>query len=135
MGKFTKKVKKIIFKEQIHILFLIIAILALLIVLPLGVRKTNPKFVVILDYGNGYTRTFVGAPWDGMSAWDTLQQAAAHSYVTVDTMADFYPRAIDSWEDGKNGKHWALYVNDARILDRPIDAKINPGDTVVWKFE
>ena len=129
------KVSKIIFKEQFHILFLVIAILVLLVIIPMGAIKTNSEFMVVVDFGNGYARKFVGAARDDMSAWDTLQQAAAHSFMTVETMADFYPRAIDSWEDGEGGKHWALYVNNSKVWERPIDVKIDSGDTVLWRFE
>ena len=127
-------VKKV-FKEQFHVILLIVAVLLLMVIFPVGISKKNPGFVTIVDYGNGVKRKFVGATRDNMSAWDTLQQAAAHSYVTVETMKDFYPKAIDSWEDGKNGKHWILYLNNEKVLERPIDVKINSGDTVVWRFE
>ncbi len=107
----------------------------LLFILPLRVGISRSNFLMVVDYGNGVERKFVGNSKLGISAWDSLQQAVAHAYVRVDVSKDFYPQMIDSWKNGKDGKEWALYINNKKISESPITIKINPGDTVVWKFE
>ena len=113
----------------------IIAFLILILIIPLSAGIPNSNFLMIVDYGDGHLRKFTGSSKAGVSAWDSLQQAAAHSYLQVDTTKDFYPKIIDSKENGKDGKQWALYINKKKISESPINIKINGGDTIVWKFE
>ncbi len=112
-----------------------VAILALMLIIPSSIGVPSSSFLMVIDYGDGHQRKFTGNSNGSVSAWDSLQQAAAHSYLKIDISKDFYPEMIDSWTNGKNGKNWKLYVNKKKISDSPINIKINGGDTVVWKFE
>lgn len=118
------------------ILGLFAGILVLILFLPLSVdKKQTDGFVVKIDYGNGVEKNFSGSPKINKTAWDTLQQASAHSFLSVDVADGFYPSAIDQRENGEGGKHWILYVNKKRTFASPIEVKINSGDDILWKFE
>ena len=115
-----------------------LAFLILILVLPLsaGVKlRKGEGFVVVVDYGNGVERKFWGSSKIKSTAWDTLQQASAHSFLEVDAAKDFHPVSIDQKENGEDGKRWVLYVNNERIFISPIEVKIDSGDEVLWKFE
>lgn len=126
-----------IFKKQTWISFLgvLLAFLVLILILPFsaGYKKTE-GFVVSVDYGNGVEKKFWGSSNMSRTAWDTLQQANANSFLDVNTAENFYPYSIDQKENGEEGQ-WTLYVNNERIFASPIEVKINSGDQVLWKFE
>lgn len=127
-----------IFKKETwaSILGLLLAFFILILILPvsLGPKKTE-GFLVVVDYGNGVEKKFWGSSKMNRSAWDTLQQASAHSFLEVDIAEDFYPTSIDQKENGEGGRHWVLYVNNERMFASPIEVRVNSGDEVLWKFE
>ena len=108
----------------------------LVLFLPFSVGPKKIEGVVVkVDYGNGVQKKFWGSSNQSRSAWDTLQQASAHSFLQVDVAEDFYPVSIDQMENEESGKQWTLYVNNQRIFSSPIEVQINSGDEVLWKFE
>jgi hypothetical protein len=92
--------------------------------------------ILILDYGNGNVRKFKG-PVDGKGtkAWNLLQQASAVSGINVEIADHFIPQNIDGFENGKDGKKWAFYINGERQTATPFEIEIGPGDKVVFRFE
>lgn len=127
-----------IFKKEIwvSVLGLLLAFFILILILPVSLgHKKMEGFLVMVDYGNGVEKKFWGSSKMNKSAWDTLQQASAHSFLEVDVAEDFYPASIDKKQNGENGKNWTLYVNKKRIFASPIEVRINSGDEVLWKFE
>ena len=127
-----------IFKKQTWVSFLgiLLAFLILILLMPFfaGYKKSE-GFVVSVDFGNGVEKKFWGSSRISKTAWDTLQQANAHSFLEVNIAGDFYPSSINKMENGENGRQWALYVNNERVFASPIEVKINSGDQVLWKFE
>lgn len=116
----------------------VLAFLVLILILPFSVDTKPQKkdgFTVMIDYGNGVGKKFQWSPNGKSTAWDTLQQASAHSFLEVAVAPDFYPTSIDQKENGKEGKHWILYINNERIFSSPIEVKISSGDEILWKFE
>lgn len=126
-----------IFKKETWVYFFsaLFACLVLILVLPISVGVSNKDFIVVLDYGDGTEKKFTGDVNGSISAWDTLQQASANDIIVVDPGPDFYPKAIDSLENGNSGKNWELYVNGKMVSEPPINVNIKDGDMVVWKFE
>lgn len=126
-----------IFKRETwaYVLFFIAAVLILILILPFSAGVPQSDFVVVLDYGNGTEKKFTGNLNGNISAWDALQQANANSLIQLDAASDFYPRTIDSWENGHWGKNWSLYIKGNRISQSPINVNITSGDTVLWRFE
>ena len=127
-----------IFKKQVWVSFLVVllAFLILILILPFSAGyKKSEGFVVSVDYGNGVEKKFWGSSSRSKTAWDTLQQANAHSFLEVNASEDFYPASIDQKENGEEGKQWVLYINNERVFASPIEVKINSGDQVLWKFE
>lgn len=118
------------------VLGLLLSFLILLLLLPFsaGPKKVE-GFTVAVDYGNGVEKKFSGSSKMNKTAWDTLQQASAHSFLNIDVGEDFYPEAIDEKENGEDGRKWVLYINNERIFVSPIEVKINSGDQVLWRFE
>lgn len=125
------------FKKEVRIYAVFFAFAVLFLILFSSSRSGIKKgdFVVVLDYGNGVEKKFTGSFHGSISAWDTLQQVSANSIIKLEAAPDFYPQKIDSWENGKWGKNWTLYINGKKVSQSPIDANINMGDTVLWKFE
>ena|SRR3989344_4498724 len=126
-----------IFKKETwaYALFFVFALLMLILLFPLSAGAPKIGFVVVVDYGDGTEKKFTGNLNDRTSAWDVLQQASANSIIELDAAPDFYPKNIDSWENGRWGKNWVLYLNGNRVLEPPIDVSISNGDTVLWRFE
>ena len=123
-------------KKSFYIFALgLVAISALLLIIPMSAGIPNSNFLMVIDYGNGRQRKFIGNSRGAVSAWDSLQQATAHAYLKVDVGKNFYPEMIDFLINEKDGKQWVLYINKKKISESPINIKINDGDTVVWKFE
>ena len=118
------------------ILAVALALSVLIVILPFSAGpKKMEGFVVSVDYGNGVEKKFWGSSKMNRSAWDTLQQASAHSFLDVEAAEDFYPSSINGKENGENGKQWTLYINNKRIFASPIEVRINSGDEILWKFE
>lgn len=131
-----------IFKKKtwMSVLWAFFALLILIILLPFSAKygaetKNYEGYTVGIDYGKGVQKKFWGSSQMGKTAWDTLQQANAHSFLMVDIGEDFYPTSIDQTENGEEGKEWVLYVNSERVFGSPIEVKINSGDEVLWRFE
>ncbi|MEK7503272.1 MAG: DUF4430 domain-containing protein [Patescibacteria group bacterium] len=126
-----------IFKKETwaYTLFFVCILLILTLLLPLSAGFPKNDFVVVLDYGNGPEKKFTGKLSGGISAWDVLQQASANSIIKLEAAPDFYPKNIDSWENGRWGKNWTLYINGNKVSQEPINVSINNGDTVLWRFE
>lgn len=126
-----------IFKKEtwIYILFCAVAAVLLVILLPLSAGVKKGDFMVVLDYGNGTEKKFTGNLNWNISAWDVLQQANANSIIKLEAAPDFYPKTIDSWENGHADKKWTLYLNGYKITKSPIDVNINKGDALLWRFE
>ncbi len=127
-----------IFKKEIwlYVAVLFFALLILVVILPFKVDfvKSN-NFIVVVDYGNGMEKKFSGSLNRRISAWDTLQQANAHSFIDIETASNFVPESIDDLKNGANGKYWNLYINGNKLSRSPIDVEVNVGDKVVWKYE
>ena len=126
-----------IFKKEVWVSFLgiLLAFLILILILPFSAGyKKSEGFVVSVDFGNGVEKKFWGSVDMSKTAWDTLQQANAHSFLEVNASEDFYPASIDQKENGEGGQ-WALYINNERIFASPIEVKISSGDQVLWQFE
>jgi len=90
---------------------------------------------VIIDYGNGKTRTFRGPIEENTRIWDAFQQAIAVGGINIELSDHFVPSKIDGLGNGDGNKHWNLYVNNVKQKFSPFEIKIKPGDKVVFKFE
>jgi|SRR3989344_2834796 len=126
-----------IFKKEtwVYVLLGVLVLLILILILSIGVEVKNNDFVAVVDYGDGVEKKFTGDLNADISAWDILQQASANGIVMVDSGSDFYPNAIDSLENGKWGKNWALYINGKKMSESPISVSVKNGDMMLWKFE
>jgi hypothetical protein len=97
--------------------------------------SSNKEITMVLDYGNGETRTFKGPAAGEEKVWNLFQQAIAAGRIDVSISDHFVPQAIDGFQDGANGKHWTLYVNNIRQKFAPFEIQAEPGDEIVFRFE
>lgn len=99
------------------------------------ISSSSKETTVVLDYGNGKTRIFKGPVAGEEKVWDLFQQAIAAGGIDVNISDHFVPQIIDGLQDGANGKHWTLYVNNARQKFAPFEIQAKPGDEIVFRFE
>ncbi len=98
-------------------------------------QPASKEVFLVIDYGNGKVRKFGGPIDDSAKSWDLLQQAIAVSGIKVEVAGSFVPKVIDGFSDGKDGKHWSFYLNKQKQTQTPYEAKIKPGDEVMFRFE
>lgn len=99
------------------------------------ISSSSKETTVVLDYGNGKTRIFKGPVAGEEKVWDLFQQAIAAGGINVNISNHFVPQIIDGFQDGANGKHWSLYVNNVRQKFAPFEIQVKPGDEIVFRFE
>jgi hypothetical protein len=97
--------------------------------------QISKQSTVIIDYGNGQMRKFGGLTEENTSVWNLFQQAIAVGGIKVEISDHFIPRVIDGLENGVDGKHWELYVNNTKQEFSPFDIQARPGDQVIFRFE
>jgi len=97
--------------------------------------SSDKETTVAFDYGNGKTRVFKGPAAGEEKVWNLFQQAIAAGGISVNISDHFVPQIIDGLKDGANGKHWSLYVNNARQKFAPFEIQAKPGDEIVFRFE
>lgn len=91
--------------------------------------------LVAIDYGNSKIRRFKGPVSEETKAWDLFQQAISVGGINVEIADHFVPQNIDGLKNGKDGKQWNLYVNNAKQKFSPFEVQVKPGDEVVFKYE
>lgn len=101
---------------------------------PLEISK-NKEATVVIDYGNGKTRTFKGSVGESLSVWDAFQQAIAAGGINVEISDHFLPEAIDGFKNDSKGKSWSFYLNNVRQEFSPFGIRIRPGDEIIFRFE
>ena len=89
---------------------------------------------LVIDFGDGYSRSFLTSHREGSNAWDMLQQANAIYGIPLSVENHFKPKAIGDKENGEEGKKWNFYL-DGKAHDEPFRAQLSGGEVVMFKFE
>lgn len=98
-----------------------------------GLKKDELKLVI--DYGNGKSRTFMTRYREGITAWDMLQQANAVYNIPIEIENHFAPKSIDNFKNGESGRRWTFYINGRKSRELPAEVSLSGGEVVIFKFE
>lgn len=97
---------------------------------------------LVIDFGDGGQKRFPAIAWrDGLTVLDALVAAKAIPHgITFDVKGSGESALVKQIDDvvnqaGAAGKNWLFYVNDKLAKRSCGVATIQPGDTILWKFE
>ncbi|MDA0658504.1 MAG: DUF4430 domain-containing protein [Planctomycetota bacterium] len=96
---------------------------------------------LVIDYGDGVQKHFVGLPYfEGMTVHDLLLAASQHGrgirFQTRGEESTAFLVEIDGVvNSGSDGLNWVYRVND-KVADQGFATYVlSAGDTVLWKFD
>jgi len=122
---------------------LVIALAAVLMLgRPATAQSTADGVRLIIDYGDGISKTIDNLPWSaGNTVLDVLKEAASRPHGISFTYAGSGASAVLSKIDdvqnqggGPGKKNWQYWV-DGRYGDRSFAAfEVKAGDVVTWRF-
>ena len=98
-----------------------------------------PAVRLVIDYGDGVQKHFTQLPWKkGITAFDALQQAAAHrrgiEFRHRGAGATAFVTQIDDLKNEGRKRNWVFRVNN-KLAERSCGIEtLKPGDTILWKF-
>ncbi len=106
---------------------------------PVGKRRTVE---LVIDYGDGVQKHFDEIAWkESMTVLDVLQAGSRHSHgITFTSHGTGESLLISKLDDLANqggttsDKNWIFRVNGQLGDESCALAKVNAGDTVLWKF-
>lgn len=106
-----------------------------------SVVDSNVIVRLVVDYGDGVQKHFVGLPhFDGMTVHDLLVAASQHTrgirfQVRGEGSTAFLVDIDGVVNDGSNGLNWVYRVNH-KVADQGFASFVlSAGDTVLWKFD
>lgn len=110
---------------------------------PTPTATTGKTVQLVIDFGDGGQKRFPAIAWrDGMTALDALETAKAIPHgITFSSHGSSEKALVEKIDDVANqegaagAKNWLFYVNDKLAKKSCGIATIQPGDTVLWKFE
>jgi hypothetical protein len=101
-------------------------------------RETNNKAFLVIDFGNGDTRTSPEKITSNTTAFDLLEKGTESLGLRLETKQYDFGILVDKiglLKNGQNDSYWIYYVN-GQAPDVASDKKIlTPGDNVKFKFE
>jgi hypothetical protein len=101
--------------------------------------EAKPQLRLIIDYGDGAQKHFVGFAWrEGLTVLDLLKAADRHPHgIDIEYRgqgATAFLTKIDDLENEGSGKNWIFRVN-GKLADRSFAVfELKRGDTILWKF-
>ena len=98
-------------------------------------RPASGELRLVIDFGDGRTRTFVTDSPREKTAWERLQQAQFRYRLNLEVAAGFVPQAIEDLENGEFGRRWVWYKNGRKENKTPMELSVSGGDTLVFRFE
>jgi Domain of unknown function (DUF4430) len=114
----------------------------LLIVAAAGDRAQAQSATVrlVIDYGDGASKTITGLPWakgstvlDVMNAAKSRPHGITFSYTGSGASA-FLTHIDDVANEGGGKKNWQLWVNTSYADKSFADYELQPSDVVFWRF-
>lgn len=106
-----------------------------------GAAGAAEKVRLVIDYGDGVQKHFNELPWrDGLTVLSATQLAEKHSHgigvrVRSSGSTAFLLQIDDVANEGGGGKNWVFRVN-GKLGDRSCGiAKVEAGDTILWRFQ
>lgn len=95
---------------------------------------------LVVDYGDGAEVRFKALPWkEGMTVLDALNAAQAHrhgiKFVTRGKGSSTLITKIGDLANEGDGKNWLYSVNEKRGEVSAGAHKVEPRDTILWRFE
>jgi uncharacterized protein DUF4430 len=95
---------------------------------------------LVVDYGDGAELRFKALPWkEGMTVLDALNAAKAHrhgiTFVTRGKGSSTLVTKIGDQANEGDGKNWLYSVNEKRGEVSAGAQKVEPQDTILWRFE
>jgi Domain of unknown function (DUF4430) len=95
---------------------------------------------LVIDYGDGVSKTITGLPWakgstvlDVMNAAKSRQHGITFSY-TGSSASAFLTRIDDVANEGGGKKNWQLWVNTSYADKSFAVYELQPSDVVFWRF-
>ncbi|HDY72643.1 MAG TPA: DUF4430 domain-containing protein [bacterium] len=101
-------------------------------------ENIKKEIVLVIDDGEGDSRTFKVGFNKGMTAFDALKNKAKELGLTLKTKTfdiGIMIEAIGNKENGKEGKYWLYYVNGETPMVAADKKELKPGDKIEFKFE
>jgi hypothetical protein len=95
---------------------------------------------LVIDYGDGVTRTIAGLPWaKGSTVLDVMNAAKDRPHgisfrYTGSGAASFLARIDDVANEGGAKKNWQLWVNTSYADKSFAVYQVQPSDVVFWRF-
>jgi hypothetical protein len=95
---------------------------------------------LVVDYGDGVTKTITGLPWaKGSTVLDVMNAAKSRPHginftYTGSAASAFLTRIDDVANEGAGKKNWQLWVNTS-YADKSFGVyEVQPLDVVFWRF-
>jgi hypothetical protein len=95
---------------------------------------------LVIDYGDGVSKTITGLPWakgstvlDVMNAAKSRQHGITFSY-TGSSASAFLTRIDDVANEGGGKENWQLWVNTSYADKSFAVYELQPSDVVFWRF-
>ncbi len=109
-------------------------------VTPAAAAQKTATVQLVVDYGDGAEQRFTALPWkDGMTVLDALNAAQAHrhgiTFVTRGKGSSTLVTKIGDQANEGDGKNWLYSVNEKRGEVSAGAQKVEPRDTILWRFE
>ena len=105
-------------------------------------KETERKTVtLIVDYGDGAEKHLKFIPWrKSMTVASIMEYAVKHRHgIKVKTRGSGSTAFIEQIDDLKNqggrGRNWVFRINKELGKKSYAVSKLNPNDTVLWKFD
>lgn len=106
-------------------------------------NANKPRTIeLVIDYGDGVQKRFADIPWrESMTVLDVLQLAKSHSHgISFTSRGSGETLMVTKLDDLSNqggaasDKNWIFRLNGRLGDESCAIAKVQPGDTVLWKF-
>lgn len=100
--------------------------------------EVSAEASLIINSGEGISRTFKAEFNKGITAFDLLKIGAEELNLTLKTKTydiGVMIEAIGDKENGQDGKYWMYYINGEMPMVTVDKKEIRPGDKIEFKFE
>ena len=100
--------------------------------------EDQKQIELIIDNGKGLSLTYIAKFREGMTVFDLLKEKTDELHLNLETKiydVGTFIEAIGNKKNGKENKYWLYYVNGEMPMVAVEQNKLNPGDTVEFKFE
>jgi len=105
-----------------------------------GAKAQSATVRLVIDYGDGASKTITGLPWaksstvlDVMNAAKSRPHGITFSYIGSGASA-FLTHIDDVANEGGGKKNWQLWVNTSYADKSLAVYELQPSDVVFWRF-